>query len=315
MFFLLAIMAGINKQAAGVLGSPQETIWNKRAAYSFVKHSVESGVYHCIGGHNRLMEPPLSQVPRELFSSMVILHLLVNLELDEQVKNKLVADLQCAADGEGCYSFFAESTLLPADADCTALSYDALLQARIIACKDVFKPLIAMIKNVNREGIIEVYFNQQRHGRIDPVVCANVLYLVNLLDKRDQAMATEEFLYRILQEEAYSQGTRYYPSEYMFFYMVARLLDFPLLREKFAPLLTEKLLKMPPILQDPLDLAIRIICLKKLGLAYDGEAHQLASLQQADGGWPLCAFFKKGRSEDFFGSREIVTAFTIKALT
>ncbi len=209
---------------------------------------------------------------------------------------------------------FFKSSICYLQIDSTALAHTVLAKAGNHP-PFVLQSLETTIANVNCEGVVEVYFDPLRRGRVDPVVCANAIYFVHFFGKNFKTQATEQFIYDTLVLGSYLDRMRYYPSEDAFLYAVSRLLDFPSLKEKFIQPLSNRLKKQRLTPGTALDLAMRILCAKKLGWPIEKEEIELASLQEADGGWPICPFFKNGSSNQFWGSRAITTAFAIQALS
>lgn len=287
--------------------------WDKDKAYSFLSNSIMEERYQCLCSNKENFTPPFISIPQENFSSMVILELLVDTDFNLAAKFVLAQKIKNERRVDGLYTFFKDKNLLPPDVDCIALAYTALLKFHGAEDELLMPALSALLKNVNEEGLIEVYIDPQRSNRIDPVVCANVLYFACLCGKHEEIKQTENFIHNTLITKSYKQGTRYYPSACTFLYMVSRLLDFPCLHGKFAFLIYENLTEHI-FANNALELAMYIICAKKLGIENKNEQEQLAKLQDADGGWPACTFYKTGKSSDYFGSREITTAFAIRAL-
>lgn len=291
-----------------------ENYWDKEKAYIFLSKSIIEDKYECLCSKNDEFTPPHFQIPPETFSSMVILDLLVDIEFDERIKSILIQKVINTQRSDGLYTFFKESDLLPPDVDCIALAYTTLIKAQAIKSELLEYPLNTILSNVNAEGLIEVFVDPKRFDRVDIVVCANTIYFAYLCEKNENVKITEDFIYHSLEAQNYKKGSRYYPSKFTFLYMISRLLDFPVLHKKFSCLLHQNLKEEMDTANNPLELAMCIICAKKLGNECSEKKRELASLQLEDGGWSACTFYKNGRSSEFFGSRYITTAFAIRAL-
>ncbi|WP_189554741.1 hypothetical protein [Streptomyces lavendofoliae] len=171
-----------------------------------------------------------------------------------------------------------------------------------------------------------------RGRRLDAVVCANALYAVKLCasplteDAQAAVAATTHYLAGHVESGRYLEGTRYYPSPDAFLYAASRLCArFPhdfrdlaghlrmafLHREASAP--SSRLATAPGT---ALDLALRILTADRLGLAEGQEERRtlLAAVQQNDGSWPACAYYRMGRFPVYFGSPYLTTVFTLAAL-
>lgn len=262
---------------------------------------------------------------KEIFSSIVVLELLFNLELDKYLKKKLIELLEKRISSEGFFYYFEDKALLPADVDDTAYGVAVLLQAEKIAPSLALQVTDKILANTSKEGVIEVYFDPLKKIKnvIDVVVCANALFLIYLFDKKDLAKKTEEYVYSMLLQPY--KGI-YYPSEDMFLYTVARLIAaFPHAHKKFSIPLREKIQKRIGITNTPLDLAMRVIAAKNSGIENEIEAKKLIALQTANGSWDEDVFYQTGKKISpegtwqgdlkYYGGKEITTAFAIKALS
>ncbi len=287
--------------------------WDQKAAYSFIYKAIRNNDYQLISGENRALIPSYGKIV-ESFSPMVILDLLGTKVIDVDVHALLVQSIINARLSNQLYSFFFDEKMLPADVDCVALAYTGLIKSGVLAGCNYQNVVELVLTNTNSAGIIETYFDVSRKDRIDPVVGANALYFLYLCGQESQAQTTQQFVLDTLLQEKYKERGRYYPSEDTFLYMISRLLDFPFFQENITFVLQQKLIARLYSTHNPLDLAMRVICSKKLKIQNETEAAELASLQESDGGWPAWAYYKKGRSNIYFGSRVITTAFAIKAL-
>lgn len=288
--------------------------WNKVGACNFLGKT--KGDYKSICSKDKDFSSTISTLNNtpEIFSSMLVLEVISKLEIDAEIKNNIIKKLKSSCYKNGFYYFFTDHSLYPPDSDCTALANIALLKTNSVEHSSVIDTLNGLAKHVNKDGITEVYLDKERAGRIDPVVCANVLYLFYYFGLKHLVVPTDNYVFKTLLTEGYAGGTRYYPSEDMFLYAVSRLLEFPQLKENLSDILGEKLKKRINSTDNSFDLALRVICSKRLGVDNTVEAKILAKKQQPDGGWPIGAIFKFGQKDIFFGSREVITAFAIKAL-
>ncbi len=286
--------------------------WNKKKAYRFLHQKIRLAKCQCVVAHNMELNPFLIMIPEELFSSMIILDLLVDLELNNDIKKNIIRILLNSMGEKGLFTFYANKTSLLADVDDTSLAHTALTKAGSINPEIASRAVEAVIQNVTPEGIIKIWFGSS--AVIDPAVCANAVYFIHLYGKGQRCKLTEDFIYQVITTNTYQEMEFCYPSEDTYLYLVSRLLDFPVLSRKFADPLNERLKKRINTTDNALDLSMRVICSNKLGISNDIEAEKLCRLQQMDGGWPPWALFV-GCLGSFFGSREITTAFAIRALT
>jgi hypothetical protein len=265
--------------------------------------------------------------PIEVFSSAIILDLLSGTQILPNVILTLKKFL-VGQDEYGIFNFFENTGLLADDVDCTALCLRALLKegsfdrgrAKIIAR--------LLISNINEEGIIQVYLppRSEREGRVDAVVCANVMCLLYQLGLDSEAKKTEDFLYQTLENKAYLNGTLYYPSPDAFLYFLSRAISVsPAALRRFENLLAMRIRERFGATSRPLDLAMRILAADRINLLQIEEdqlleiilpeKQKLEKLQRKeDGAWPKDALFKTGRMDIYFGSKALTTAFAVKAL-
>ena len=121
----------------------------------------------------------------------------------------------------------------------------------------------------------------------------------------------------ILRTHAFEHGTRYYQQPDWIFYYLADLCS-----RHFEPELTELRSLVYTRLQErmgferdnALAAAMRLIAANRLGLNNPRDRDILLDLQQADGTWDgwLYSF---GQSKNYIGSKGVVTAFAVHALS
>lgn len=295
-------------------------------ACSFLEQSC--GLVHCYQLQVSL-EPDLSELitptPMETFSSMLVLDLLVDTEVDPGIIAHLVRYL-AAHRRDGMFWFFEDPTLVPPDVDSVAMGMSALARAGAVdpAAATEAAILDRVVSNCTADGIIQVYFppRESREERVDPVVCANALGLLHLAGRGHEARPTEDFLYSVLESRAYLRGTRYYPTPEAFLYFLARAMGASeALRQRFLPLMRERVGEAlahprgddePPLLT-----ALRLIAANATGHDDPDDARALLERQHADGSWQAHPLGTTGESRMrlYFGSRPLTTAFALHALT
>lgn len=260
--------------------------------------------------------PSLTKFPTELFTSMVIADMLYKDLIKSESVNHYIDGLnKCHQDG--LFHFFLETTLLPADVDCTAVGLSLLYETERVDRDLVNRSVDRMLENTDEAGVIKVYFPPCGDRQyVDPVVCVNALYLFALVGREDEARPTFDFIRHFASSGEYLEGTRYYPSPDVFLYFLSRFVErFPSADEALKNLLCRRICDRLETPQSPLDLAIRVMLAGKMGITNDGEREQLLAAQGSDGAWPAGSFFRFGKRRGFFGSRELTTAFAVKSLT
>ncbi|WP_329449184.1 hypothetical protein OG906_40430 (plasmid) [Streptomyces sp. NBC_01426] len=171
-----------------------------------------------------------------------------------------------------------------------------------------------------------------RGRKHDAVACANALYTLHLnhqyIAGDDEAVITASMRYLRdhLVSRRYMHGTRYYPSPDAFLYAASRIcarfpqhsrmLTTPLrhaVQEREIDTQTWALADQPGT---ALDLALRTLAADNLALnvGQDEGRMLLARLQQPDGSWPACPYYRMGRFPVYFGSPCLTTLFARRAL-
>ena len=170
----------------------------------------------------------------------------------------------------------------PPDVDCNSLAYsvfDHLDDANRQAVMD------EMLQYVDSEGILQGYLSKEK-VRIDILVCVNGLVFFNEYGRGHQLVATENWIYKVLENRAFRDGTHYYPSPDVFLYYVSRLMrKAPGLRERFGPVLRDCVLERTEAQGDALALASRLIAAARCGVRNDHLMEKLLALQKEDGSW------------------------------
>ena len=251
----------------------------------------------------------------ENFSTIVILELLLDLELDATVKDECLRHVQALCQNDVVY-FFADKHLYPADVDTTALALVIGTKSSCIPRDQAAVMIDKILSNTASNGAIDVYYDPtgEKKERIDQVVCANALYALTLHDRQHAAEKTIDFVFQTIVSGSYCKGSRYYPSEDTFLWSASKLVaDFPDTYGSFESPLKAAVMSTKAHTRNSLDLAMHIIASENLHLPNATAKAQLAAQQQPDGGWPASPYFK-GSGNRYFGSREITTAFALKAL-
>ncbi|MGK4008102.1 hypothetical protein WMF31_36125 [Sorangium sp. So ce1036] len=260
-----------------------------------------------------------TEMPEEAFSSAIILDLLMASRLSSRIKSRITEYL-----GEyhehGVFSYFMDTSLLPRDVDVTGLALSVLIKLGVVPMDVAHSAASKVLQNVNDTGVIHVYLppRGEREGRyrIDPVPCANALYLAYLLGREGEARPTEEYLIGSLSPENAARPSAYYyyltPDGLL--YWASRLLEFETFRQRYAHLIEDVLRARIGSSDVPLELAYRVIAANRLRIDDTSEREALRAAQNADGSWPASPMYKLGRSDVYVGSEALVTAFALRAL-
>jgi len=262
----------------------------------------------------------------EVFSSMLILDLMIDTEVDARIKAHLAGYIEDHQQ-DGMFWFFEDPSLVPPDVDSVAMGLSALARAGTVDLtgRTESAAIDRVVSNRTSTGVIQVYFPPcgDREGRVDPVVCANVLYLLHLAGRGHEAQETEDFLYSVLEQRTYLQGTRYYLSPITFLCLLSRTIKVsPSLRARFLPLMRARVQEALDRIDDDdsipsLTVAQRLIAANNAGLDDPRDVQTLLEAQRSDGAWEAHALGATGNDQLrlYFGSRELTTAFALHALS
>lgn len=257
-------------------------------------------------------------VHAESFTAMVVADLLLGRREYGVLVRAIASMLEFELGDDEVFFFFKEHERLPADADCTALGLSVMLRSGLRVWDTAHRALDRILGNANADKVVETYFDPtgERDGIIDPVVCVNVAFLALQLGRSEEIEPTLEYVHRVLVEESYLEGSRYYHSPDTFLYFLGRLVHhFPQTRERLLEPLRHAVKKRLRLSSDSLDVAQRALLCAWLEIDDDrGELDALIALREVDGCWPSDALFRYGRKKVYFGSRVMSTAFAIRAL-
>jgi len=260
----------------------------------------------------------------ESFTAMIVADLLVD-QRDQPQQAAMIRDVLNMLERElaedHLFYFFKEHERLPADADCTAVGLSVLLRGGVSGDrirKRAHRALDKILNNRSPSGVIETYFDPtgERAGIVDAVVCCNVLFLAHQLNRGSEARATIEHVRRVLIEETYLDGTRYYHSPDTFLYFLGRVVHcFPTETEEILlEPLKAAVKKRLGISKDTIDVAQRVLLCAWFGIDDEGEGQRLVDAREGDGCWSNDALFRYGRKKVYFGSRVMATAFAMAAV-
>ncbi|EEE35362.1 putative HAD-superfamily hydrolase subfamily IA, variant 3 [Rhodobacteraceae bacterium KLH11] len=270
----------------------------------------------CVGNDVELIAS--SDFSREIFSTAVILHSLSSLPEDvvEAMSQEMLKH-----DGKNklrwCfYKNEARPAGFPDDLDTTSMILSFLVSSGKMTKEEICDLTEEMISNRNKDGIIQVYFDDTR-PRVDAIVATNVLYLLNQvsLGSREELVETEDFIFDFLTNDKYLEGTRYYPAPDVFLFFLSRLVvDFPGRYKRFSKPLSERLISRVDLTPFPLERALRVIAMRNLGIINRTDFLKLMDSQLEDGGWPMYGLFIAPTSNTYFGSRELSSSFALEAM-
>ncbi|KAH8768896.1 HAD-like domain-containing protein [Diaporthe sp. PMI_573] len=225
----------------------------------------------------------------------------------------------------GLWNYFFEAPVLttrefPPDADTTVTAYLSLPEQYLSTVPDVRLVVERMCNNLDTDGIMQVYFDDER-PRTVAEVCCNILRMFNKFGfgSDPRAKKSEDYVVDCLNNNACLDGTRHYSTPESFLYFVARLYaetSSDTLRRRLSGIKTQ-LMERLNVPANPLALALRLFACQTVDLypeLYRKDLQILLSLQEEDGGWPAGHFCRLGRTGTRIGNRGLTTALAVRIL-
>ncbi|KAL4984140.1 HAD-like protein [Aspergillus falconensis] len=215
------------------------------------------------------------------------------------------------------WNFFSGSPkfttrVYPDDLDTTSLALTTIKYDTDVA----HSILDEMLDYVDEDGFVQAYFDKSR-PRVDAVIALNVLVAFYMYGRGYELPQTLDWIYHILLNRAYVDGTRYYPNAEWFLYYLTRLLrvsNDPALRERLEAPLRLRVIERIGADGDAFCLAMRLLACQFLGIENHRDRDRLADMQQEDGGWEAsCMYLFPGDKKEV-GNRGTTTAFAVAAL-
>lgn len=290
--------------------------------WTYLKEVHTSGTFPLYRGPSRrqCMEEPA----REVFSTIMIVDVLLKYYPQHHLTQSVLRYIQ-QQHKEGIFSFFEDKSLITSDADTTSLGCTTLHDLGYVSLNKLQNAAENILKHRDEKGIIQVWLSEKGDNyqtkpvqTIDHVVAANALSLLHLTKKEFETTATEEWLYTLLSTHEFEKGSRFYDAPDAFLYFMHRLTTrVPHLKKKFLGLLRNTVDARIGKTEYVLDITMRVIMSKDLGLPYQKEQKKLMGLQEINGSWPADALFNDGRiinPKQYYGSRALSTAFALRVL-
>lgn len=218
---------------------------------------------------------------------------------------------------DGLWNFFSgkpkyTTDEYPPDLDTTSLGMIAFPPDKEVA----HSILDGMLNYVDEDGNFQAYYDKSR-PRADIVITLNILIIFHKYGRSYQLPTTMEWMFNVLLNRAYINGTRYYASAEWFLYYMVRLLcesTDPTLEGRIKDLLRKRVAERVGAPGDAFSLGMRLLACKYLGIENYPDSQKLADMQQEDGGWEAsCLYYFPGKKREV-GNRGASTAFALKAL-
>lgn len=224
----------------------------------------------------------------------------------------------------GLWNYFYEAPVLttavfPPDADTTSTAYLSLPTEYLEDVADVKVVLDAMAENVDRDGIMQTYFSDER-PRTTPEVCCNILRAFHHFGygSDPRITKTQRWVIDCLKNKACLDGNRHYSTLEAFLYFAARLYAIGSTSLKAQlEVVKDELRDRLNVPVNPLSLALRLAACQFVDFEpslYQRDLELLMSLQDEDGGWPAGHFCRIGRTGARIGNRGLTTALSLKVV-
>lgn len=267
-------------------------------------------------------------IPADVFSALLVFDTLPRHLLSPPFRQSFRDYFTRNHHPSGINYFFVDRSLIStngiaADADTAAMFLTVALEEGLVEWHTLHSAMEILAHNTNAEGILQVFLapRGRREGRLDPVVCANVLSLLYLFEHPSDQQPSEDYLYAFLARREHLHGSLQYTLPSTILYFITRAIfrfGRPALQQRFGVLLrtcAEELLALDPM--GDLDRAMRILVCRKLGLECPAVARLAAELhdhQHPNGAWGIESIYRTVRSQLHFGAESITTAFAVRAL-
>lgn len=305
------------------------THWDRRQSFQYLENrwKTKNGFWAALGELNYFNETGKftqcysPETARELWSVGLIADLLLELELDQTIKDSLIELVKSAYSSDGLCVSFSQPCPLPPDVDATALCTIILLRAGQIDSSLATKIASQIAANVNEKEIIKVWFTSSGpfDNVIDISICVSGLYLIYMLNHENLAKKTEDFIYNSLIQNKWDEYFFYYASYDHLLYMLTRIAAVsPAFRNRFQEVLEMRIKDRFGKTSNPLSVAQRVIAASNLGIKNPVDVATLCDTQHQDGSWAEDVIFQYTQPDGVtyvHGSKEITTAFAIKALS
>lgn len=285
---------------------------------------------------------PKEKIP-VLFDTTFVVHTL-NLaegenteEIVDEMKSKANAFLLDNKLPHGVWKWQNISFLLP-DTDDTSMAFAALVESGVDISDE---SLDYMLDFKTQDGIFYTYINSEewldpsnpvyeffKNNDIDPNVNADILYAYSLRNRTQIGII--QYLNNIAENKSFINGTIYYPSPYVFTYMVTRDYSDGNIKElepSLIPIRDYILAMQKPDggwgnAQDTALATVSLLNMDYKGVELEKAIKHILSTQREDGSWNMYAFYMDtytaaifpGTPTIYFGSQELTTAFNIESL-
>lgn len=252
----------------------------------------------------------------------------------QEMKTRAIAFLLDNMETHGVWRFWGKSVKgLPPDTDDTAVVFAALVESGVNISDE---PLDYMLNYTSPDGVFYTWINSEewlhpsnpyyaifKRNVTDANVNADVLYAYSLRNRTQSGVI--RYLNDIAENKSFVNGTLFYPSPYVFTYLVTKAYSDGGVRELEPSLVNIRDYVLATQKPDggwgnDLDTALATVSLLNTG--YDG-AHldkaieHILDNQSKNGSWSIYAFYVAPSpisAPIYYGSSELTTSFSLEAL-
>ncbi|TFK22045.1 HAD-like protein [Coprinopsis marcescibilis] len=251
-----------------------------------------------------------SVILHENFAQLLILEATDNPSLVHLVEPK---------NETGLWNFFHDPKLLskedfPYDLDTTSMAHTVLRSEK--SAEGATRVMNEIVKNLTNDGLPLTYFDPRR-PRLDAGVCVCVVTIFYAYGRGSEVSNMVQWIFDILVNRAFTNGTYYYIYPEYFLYAIVRLLNSTTdraLHAKFTPILKECIQERIGVSGDALALGMRIIVCNHVGIRNDIDMRTMLKMQCADGSWEMSWVYRLPSKNIKVGNRGLATAVAIKAI-
>lgn len=253
----------------------------------------------------------------------------------EEMKTKAAAFLLDNMEEHGVWKFRGKSLqMYPPDTDDTSIVFSALVESGVNISNET---LDYMLNYRTQDGVFYTWINSDewlqwidptspfyqwvKINNIEPNVNADVLYAYSLRNRPQEGVI--RYLNEVAQNKSFLNGTLYYPSPYVFTYLVTKVYsdgDVRDIEPSIANIKDYILTTQRPdgSWGNNVDTALATVSLLNMG--YEGKPLEKAvdyivKHQNKNGSWTKYAFYIAPTTPPlYYGSQELTTSFNLEAL-
>lgn len=150
---------------------------------------------------------------------------------------------------------------------------------------------------------------------LDPTVCVNVLTFFYSNGRGSELQETFDWVYEVLKNRAYTNGTLYYYGADTFLYFLSRFLSVSIYaRQRIGQLFAKRVAEHFGTEGDALALAMRIHAAAVVDLYDSRDYERLRKMQEVDGSWPMGWMYRIAARGILIGNKGLTTVFAVSAM-